>query len=293
MGNHLDGGTREGAPAPSSVPLPLHSELHGESGPSIVLFHGFGANGHTWNRWVPELTVDHRVLVVEMKGVGASPKPRGENYGPEEQALLLHRLILQRDLGEVTLVGHSLGGGIALLTAFKLLSENPSRLKRLVLVAAATYPQPVPKFIRFAARPRLGPLALWLLPAGFIMRKALQMAYHDPGLITASQVEAYAEPIRTPQARYALARMALQITPNDMDAVVARYPEIHLPTLLIWGREDRIVPLRYGERLERDIPNARLEILEKCGHIPQEEKPRESLELFRSFLAEDRAETPS
>lgn len=278
---------------PDSLLLPLHSELHGDSGPAVVLLHGFGANGHTWNRWIPELAVDHRVLVVEMKGAGASPKPRGENYGPEEQALLLHRLILQRNLGEVTLVGHSLGGGIALLTALLFLSENPSRLKRLVLVAAAAYPQPLPRYIRFAARPWLGPLALRLLPAAFLMRKALQMAYHNPELITASQVEAYAHPIRTPEARYALSRMARQIIPNDMDALVARYPEIRLPTLLIWGREDRIVPLGIGERLERDLPDARLEILEGCGHIPPEEKPRESLELFRSFLAEERSGNPS
>ena len=252
----------------------------------MVLLHGFGANGHTWNRWVPELAVDHRVLVVEMKGAGASPKPLGENYGPEEQAALLHRLILQRDLGEVTLVGHSLGGGIALLTALHLLSEDPSRLKRLVLVAGAAYPQPLPRYIRLASRPWLGPLALRLLPASFLMRKALQMAYHDPDLITASQVEAYAQPIRTPEARYALSRMARQIIPNDMDAVVARYPEIRVPTLLIWGREDRIVPLGFGERLERDLPDARLEILEDCGHIPPEEKPEESLKLLRSFLTE-------
>lgn len=252
----------------------------------MVLLHGFGANGHTWNRWVPELAEDHRVLVVEMKGAGSSPKPRGEDYGPEEQALLLHRLILQRELRDLTLVGHSLGGGIALLTALHLLAEDPTRLKRLVLISAAAYPQPLPKYIALAASPRLGPLALRLIPPNFLIRKALEMAYHDPSAVTASQVEAYAEPIRTPDGRYALARMANQIVPPDMDSVVAEYPKIQIPTLLIWGREDRIVPLSVGERLVRDLPDARLEILDECGHIPHEELPMESLVLLRSFLEE-------
>lgn len=277
-------GARETSPGPHSIPLPMHSEMHGHEGPAIVLLHGFGANGFTWNRWVPDLAMDHRILVVEMKGAGVSPKPRGEDYGPREQALLLHRLILQKELKELTLVGHSLGGGIALLTALHLLAEKPTRLKRLVLIAGAAYPQPIPSFIRIAAKPRIGALALRLLPARFIIRQALQMAYYDPGLITDSQVEAYAEPIRTLQGRYALSRMARQIVPEDMDAVVARYPEMAVPTLLIWGREDRIVPLGVGQRLARELPSARLEIIEECGHMPQEEKPRESLEIFRSFL---------
>ena len=274
------------SPETPFVPLPMYSELHGDSGPAVVLLHGFGANGYTWNRWVPDLTVDHRVLVVEMKGAGSSPKPRGEDYGPEEQALLLHRLILQRDLRDLTLVGHSLGGGIALLTALHLLAEDPTRLKRLVLVGAAAYPQPLPRYIGLAASPRFGPIALRLLPANFLIRKALHMAYHNPGLVTASQVEAYAEPIRTPEGRYALARMARQLVPTDMNALVAQYPELRVPTLLIWGKEDRIVPLRGGERLEKDLPNARLKVLDECGHIPQEEKPMESLDLLRSFLKE-------
>ena len=70
-------GVRETSPGPHSIPLPMHSEMHGHEGPAMVLLHGFGANGFTWNRWVPDLATDHRILVVEMKGAGVSPKPRG------------------------------------------------------------------------------------------------------------------------------------------------------------------------------------------------------------------------
>jgi pimeloyl-ACP methyl ester carboxylesterase len=271
-------------PPPDFLKLPLHVETHGEEGPPVVLVHGFGANGFTWNRWLPQLTKTHRAVVVEMKGAGSSPKPRGAEYGPHEQALLLHRLILQQDLSEITLVGHSLGGGVALLAALRLLDESPGRLKRMVLIAPASYHQPIPYFIGLAARPILGSLMLRFLPKAFLMRQALKMAYHNRSLISASQIQAYAEPVRTPDGQHALSRMAQQIVPGDLDDFVARYPELKVPTLLMWGRQDRIVPLRFGEKLDEDLPHSHLEILEECGHIPHEEKPEESFKIFREFL---------
>jgi pimeloyl-ACP methyl ester carboxylesterase len=269
---------------PNFLALPLHVETHGEEGSPVVLVHGFGANGFTWNRWLPRLTRTHRAVVVELKGAGASPKPKGAEYGPHEQALLLHRLILQQDLSDLTLVGHSLGGGVALLTALRLLDESPGRLKRMVLIAPASYHQPLPYFIALAARPILGPLVLRLLPKSFLMRQALRMAYHDRSLISASQILAYSEPVRTSAGQHALSRTAQQIVPDDLDDFVARYPELKIPTLLIWGRQDRIVPLRFGHRLAEDLPESQLEILEDCGHIPHEEKPDESYEVFWDFL---------
>jgi len=285
--------SEDGKPTPDSLTIPLHSECHGESGPPIVLLHGFGANGFTWNRWAPKLTGTHRLVVVEMKGAGSSPKPRGEDYGPEEQARLLHRLILQKGLEGITLVGHSLGGGIALLTAFLLLAERPGLLKRLVLIAPASYRQTIPPFIRLAARPVLGALTLRLVPKDFLMHQALKMTYHDTKLITASQIQAYAGPLRTPSGRYALARMARQIIPDNMESYVNRYPQLEVPTLLIWGRQDRIVPLGLGERLVQDLPDARLEVLDECGHIPHEEKPEESFTLLQRFIQEGPASVPS
>jgi pimeloyl-ACP methyl ester carboxylesterase len=271
-------------PHHDTLSLPLHVETHGEEGSPLVLVHGFGANGFTWNRWLPRLSQTHRCVVVEMKGAGSSPKPRGADYGPHEQALLIHRLILQQDLRDLTLVGHSLGGGVALLTALRLQEESPGRLKGLVLVGAAAYHQPLPYFIALAARPLLGPMVLRLLPKAFLMRQGLKMAYHDRSLISESQIQAYAGPVRRVDGQHALSRMAQQIIPENLDDFVAKYPQLRVPTLLIWGRQDRIVPLRFGQRLAGELPMAQLTIMEDCGHIPHEEKPEESYEIFREFL---------
>jgi pimeloyl-ACP methyl ester carboxylesterase len=177
-----------------------------------------------------------------------------------------------------------MGGGIALLTALLLLEDDPARLSAMALLAPAAYRQPLPFFIRTAARPWLGPMALRMLPASFIIRAGLRRAYHDPTAITQAQVEAYAHPLRSRHGRHALSRMARQLIPPDLDALVARYREITVPSLLIWGAYDSVVPVRLGKRLAEELPRASLEMLPHCGHMPQEEDPEESLRIFRRFL---------
>ena len=271
-------------PRSQPVPLPLHWEVHGEDGPPVLLLHGFGTNGYTWTRWVTALAKAHRVFVVEMKGFGASPKPRDGRYRPQDQALLLHHLILQQDLRELTLVGHSLGGSVLLLTALRLFEEDSSRLRKIVLVGAPVAPQPVSPFIRLAGRPWLGRILLRLVPSRFLIKTALKWAYFDRSLVTGAAVEAYAQPLRRREGRYALALSARQVVPEDFKDVPSRLRKLTTPTLLLWGEEDPIVPLSAGKRAEGMLPNAVLETLPECGHMPQEEKPRESLDLVLKFL---------
>jgi pimeloyl-ACP methyl ester carboxylesterase len=224
--------------------------------------------------------------VVELKGFGDAPKPMDGDYGPLHQAILVHRFIQQQRLEGLTLIGHSLGGGIAALVALRLLSQEPARLARLVLLAGAALPQPLSPFIRMAGHPLWGPPLLRLLPSRFIARKALELAYFDPKQVRRSQIEAYAQPLSTPDGRYAVTQTARQLLGPETVAAAGELESISVPTLLLWGDHDRIVPLWVGEKLQETLPRGRLEILEKCGHMPQEELPRASLERVRSFLAE-------
>jgi pimeloyl-ACP methyl ester carboxylesterase len=276
----------EGQPSPGSVALPIHWEVHGEKGSPILLLHGFGTNAFTWARWIAELAREHRVFVVEMKGFGASPKPRDGRYGPHDQALLLHHLILQLDLRDLTLVGHSLGGAVVLLTILRLFEEDPGRVRGLVLIAAPVSPQPISPFIRLAGRPLIGPLLVHVLPARFLVRTALKWAYFDSAAVSEAHVEAYADPLRNRDGRYALCLSARQLVPDDFEGVPDRLRRLTIPTLLVWGEEDPIVPLSSGRRAEGILPNALLEVLPECGHAPQEERPQEALDLVLRFLKE-------
>jgi pimeloyl-ACP methyl ester carboxylesterase len=106
----------------------------------------------------------------------------------------------------------------------------------------------------------------------------------DPACVDDRQVEAYAAALRTREGVRAAMAAALQLVPADISAIVDRYSQVEVPTLLLWGRHDRVVPLATGARLAAVLPNARLEVLEACGHVAHEEQPERSLALLERFL---------
>lgn len=270
----------------SPGPSPLHVEIQG-SGPPLVLLHGFGASRFTWRRWVPALAHRHTLYLVDLKGCGDSDKPADGAYGPHDQAELVHRLLVEEDLRDVTLLGHSLGGGIALLVALRLQDAGEEdRLRRLVLLSATAYAQGLPRYIGLASRlPEIvGRLAVHLVPARWLVRRILDEIVHDPDRVTEDEVDGYAAPFADRACRRALVDSARHLVPSDLDELVRRYPRIHTPALLVWGRQDPVVPAWVGERLARDLPTARLVLLDRCGHLPMEECPAEALESVVDFL---------
>ena len=268
--------------------LPLHVETLGpdpDSGvDSIVLVHGYGGSSFSWRYWTPFLAKRAHVVLVDMKGFGSAPKPDDGQYGPRHQAELIYRLILQADLQRVTLIGHSLGGGVALGVALKLLDSDPGRLKRLILVASAAYKQQLPPFVALAKYRRLVSTVLRILGTRFVIRHVLKSIVFDASAVSDDQVLGYAEPLSSLEAHRALIDTALAIVPPDLGEMTARFEELDVPTLVLWGRQDRVVPLWVGERLADQLPDANLEVLENCGHMPAEELPEESWEVLRKFL---------
>lgn len=265
--------------------LPLAWEVHGE-GPPLVMVHGFGASRFTWRRWTPALSRNHRVYLVDLKGFGEAPRPRDGHYSPLDQSRLLVEWIRRLDLRGVTLVGHSLGGGIVLGAALTLQEEEPNRVRGVVVISGAAYPQQIPKYIGLARLPILPALGLRLVPSRFLLAKILREITHGDARITDDQVEGYAAPLDRPGTRYAILQAARQLLPPGVDEVVRRYPQLLCPVLLLWGREDPVVPLSVGRRLLQELPSARLVILEHCGHLPQEERVEEGLQALLSFLEE-------
>jgi pimeloyl-ACP methyl ester carboxylesterase len=266
------------------MPALLHVQETGQGAP-LVAVHGFGASTYTWREVLDVLAESHRVYAVDLKGSGRAPKPRDGRYSIRDQAALILELVAERKLTGLTLVGHSFGGGVALATALELLRTSPGTLTSLVLFASPAYRQPLPLFIRALRVPWLGALGQHLLPTSFQVRTVLRLAYHDDALIGDDVVAAYAEPLEMPGGRYALRQTARQIIPPDIDALAARYPSINVPTLLIWGRHDAIVPLWVGEKLHQAIPGSRLLVVDDAGHLPHEETPDQVRPSLREFLA--------
>lgn len=273
----------------SDPPLPLWIGTAGvpaeEAEETFVLLHGYAGHSFSWRTWTPFLARRGHVVLVDMKGSGRAPRPDDDRWAPGDLAELVLRMLLERDLRRVTLVGHSLGGAVALITALGLADRGEaSRLHRMVIVAGAAFRQRLPPFVALARRPRLTRALFRFMGPRFLVAQALRSMVYDRSDITGEQVRGYATPMEVPGTVEALMRTALQIVPDDTRELMERYPEIGVPALLLWGRHDPAVPLWVGERLVRALPHATLRVLERCGHLPVEERPEESLGALRAFL---------
>jgi pimeloyl-ACP methyl ester carboxylesterase len=270
---------------PPEAPVKLFYEEEGR-GPPLLLIHGFGASTYTWRHVAPILAQTHRVIAVDLKGFGQSDKPFDSRYSVFDQAELLAQLIEEKDLHNLTLVGHSFGGGVALRLALEADERLKGRISRLVLLDSIAYPQNIPVFFRLLDVPVVSQLGVRMVPPSVQTRVALRIAYFDDSKIDPQEVEAYAAPLKTAAGKHAMIHSARQIMPEDIGALSERYKTIKLPTLILWCDHDRIVPLDVGLKLRRSLPNSTFRLIEECGHMPQEEQPDLTLRLLKDFIGD-------
>lgn len=254
------------------------------AGRTFVLVHGYGCSSYMWRHWLAGLAGRGRVVLVDMKGFGAAPKPDDDRYSPRDLAEAVVELIRELGLRRVTLVGQSLGGGVALLTALALHDEGEGRLERMVLLAPAAYRQKLPPFVWLSHRPRLTSALLKALGPRRVIGWVLDSIVHDPETLPDDPVPEYARAWETPDGVRAALAVGRRIVPDDLDRLSERYGEIAVPTLLLWGDDDRVVPLWVGRRLAREMADARLVVLEGCGHMATDELPEASWEVVEGFL---------
>lgn len=267
----------------ASSSINLHQEEYG-SGDPILCLHGLGGNIFTWRNFIKPFSRNNKLILVDLRGFGASPKPIDQHYSLEEHADEIYKIILRDNLTRLTLIGNSLGGAVALLLAIRLCEQERNRLSKLVLIAAGAYKEYIPRYLNLM-RTVLGPPMIYLAPSRLAARFVLRAAYYDPQKLTNEQTRAYSGPIASRAGRHALLQTAKQCIPPRSDELIAKLSSITVPTLLLWGREDAVIPLNVGQLLEQAIPNSKLEVIDNCGHIPQEEKPDETIERISKFMA--------
>lgn len=265
-----------------AVKLAVHEQGQGKP---IVLIHGLGASSYTWHKIMPELAKTNRVIAIDLKGFGQSDKPLDGAYSIFDQARLIEDYIARRKLRGVTLIGHSFGGGVALAVALNHHDAGKRQIESLVLIDSIAYRQPLPFFFRVLRTPLLGEIGMSLIPPEVQMERALAIAYHEDGKVTPETISNYASALHSEGGRHALLNTINNLDPDQADEFSRRYPGLKMPALLLWCEHDKIVPLKFGKRLAADLPDARIEVIEECGHIPHEEKPEETLRAIRTFTA--------
>jgi len=254
-------------------------------GKPVILLHGFGASSYTWRFIEPALVKDgFRVLTVDLKGFGLSDKPIDEKYSIFDQADLVSAFIRQLQLKDVTIIGHSLGGGVALVLALDEKKDLRKRLSRLVLIDSVAYSQNIPIAFNILRTPVIGQIGSRLVPIEVQTRVALKLAFYDDSKFDSKDVKEYADALKDTGSRHALIQTARQILPENLPELSSRYRSIKLPTLILWCDHDKVIKPNIGLRLHNNLPNSTFRIIRDCGHLPQEEKPEETARALHVFL---------
>lgn len=248
----------------------------------MVCVHGFGASRESWNELRDLLASQMQLYLLDLKGFGLSAKPPHADYSMSAQAEVISRFITAHDLHDVTLMGHSYGGGVALLTLF---ADQEQRIRRLVLIDAAGYAQPLPYFIGVLRVRVLNRSILTLLPSRTRARIVLRHLFHSRAAVTQERVARYAQYSDMPGAHDAMLAVAREIIPVTHKLISARIPTITIPTLIVWGDDDRAIDVANAYRFHRDINNSRLAIMKDRGHIPKKSNRTRQPISFASSLA--------
>jgi pimeloyl-ACP methyl ester carboxylesterase len=266
----------------------MYYEVHGRAdGPPLLCIHGFGASLYSWRNFVKDgspLTANYKVVTIDLKGFGQSPKVYGKDYAIKAHADLIYEFIHEHDLQNLTLIGNSFGGALALLVTLMLIDNHSTRLKSLVLIDAGSYVDLLPTYLKILSWPVIGPLAAYLAPSKLAARGVLRKSYYDKQKITAEQVANYAAPLSLPGAGHALWQTGAQIIPPNFKEFSDRYKDIKVPTQIIWGKDDQVISPEAAIRLNDAIKQSQLVWVPECGHVPQEERPEITIPEVFKFL---------
>jgi pimeloyl-ACP methyl ester carboxylesterase len=255
-------------------------------GPPILLIHGITSSSRTWKRVMPRLAENHTVIAPDLLGHGRSAKPQGD-YSLGAYASGIRDLLVALEVPRATVVGHSLGGGIAMQFAYQF----PERVGRMVLVDSGGIGQEVNPILRAAALPG----AEFVLPfmfsptlhdgalkvRGFLSKIGLQPNADVEGVSEgfASLTEADAR-----RAFLNTVRSVIDINGQRVSAEDRLYLAGDVPSMIIWGDGDRIIPVEHAHRAKEMLPGSRLEIFDDAGHFPFNDHPDRFVDVMRDFI---------
>lgn len=261
--------------------------VHGGDGPPLVFLHGVLGSHQVWARLAEEMSGTHHVVAPDLFGHGMSAKPMGD-YSLGGHAGVVRDLLDSLGLREVTLVGHSLGGGIAMEFTYLF----PDRVRGLVLVASGGLGREVNLLLRAPTMPG-AELLLPMVASGFARRQgnALARGLKMLGVKGSTDVaEAWHgfEQLADGAGRRAFLATIRSVVGPDGQRVsaVELLPRLQVPTLVVWGDRDRMIPLSHARAAVEKMPDARLVVFEKAGHFPHLDAPERFAELMREFAAE-------
>jgi pimeloyl-ACP methyl ester carboxylesterase len=262
--------------------------LRAGEGPVLLLLHGIAGSLETWAPLIPALSDEFTVIAPDMLGHGSSAKPRGD-YSLGAYAAGARDLLLALGHESATVVGHSLGGGVAMQFAYQF----PSHTERLALVSSGGLGQEVSVVLRAATLPGselVLPLITkaWVTGTGRRIAGWLDAIGVEPSADMTEIARGYAS-LADPEARAAFIHTARAVIDHRGQRVSARdrlYLAESVPSLIVWGDRDRIIPCEHGREAAASMPGSRFELFEGAGHFPHLDRPIQFSRLLARFVNE-------
>ena len=256
----------------------LHYQEKGVGTP-LVLLHGFSSSTYSWKDVFEPLSKNFRVIAVDLKGFGFSGKPDGD-YTRRAQAALIAHLLDYLKIEKAWLCGNSMGGEVSLNLAL----QNPQRVAGLILIDSAGVSvnggdSLAPRYLLVPVVGRI--LTALSLTTDKLVREGLEKSFYDDTKITDERVAYYYRPLQTRSGQLAALRARTQAGQFPIEQDLSK---VNARTLIIWGAEDELIPLPAGRKLNSLIKDSKLVIIQKCGHVPQEEMPAPMLDEMTKFI---------
>ncbi|MEL7546740.1 MAG: alpha/beta hydrolase [Pseudomonadota bacterium] len=250
--------------------------------PTLVLVHGFSASLHTWSAWKYDLQDDYRVITLDLPGHGLSRAEDPDAATMQRFSDVVLDVTEQLDAEYFTIAGNSMGGAVAWQTAL----TAPDRVDGLILVDASGWAEDAgendsePLIFTLLGNP-LARVVLKDIDLTAMVRSGLEGSYVDQSFVTDELVERYVSLARAPGHRATL----LQLMAGEREPLTKeRLAVLDQPTLILWGREDNLVPVSSAHKFAEAIPQAELIIYDDIGHLPQEEAAAASITDVRAFM---------
>lgn len=248
-------------------------------GSPVILIHGFFFDSYMWAANIDQLAEHFRVYAMDLWGFGYSsrnPLDYGFPLYARQLALFMDALAIPA----ASLVGQSMGAG----TIIEFTVSNRSRIDRIVLSDASGLPNPLPLIGKISNLPGVGE-AMYAFPGNFIRRLTLANTFiHDKGTIT----EEFLQNATRFQKIEGSSEVMLKITRKDffdkLEPRIKQLGELNVPTLIVWGRDEKAIPLPIGQRLHKELPGSQMEIIDKAGHCPMIDQPERFNALVLDFL---------
>jgi pimeloyl-ACP methyl ester carboxylesterase len=251
------------------------------TGTPLILIHGFTSSTYSWKDVFEPLSKTIRVIAVDLKGFGFSGKPDGD-YTRRAQAMLVAHLLDYLKIESAWLCGNSMGGEVALNLAL----QNPQRVAGLFLIDSAGVSVNGGNSLApgYLSIPVVGRALIALaMTSDKLVREGLMKSFYDGKKINEERVASYYRPLQTRGGQLAALRAHTQAGQFPIERDLG---QINAPTLIIWGAEDALIPWEAGRKMNSLIKNSKLVIIEKCGHVPQEEMPDRVLVEITKFVDE-------